>query len=85
MDGNIPVQVRLTNGADIFDSTYIDIPKHASDASGIQVPYNVIFMNAAPKLGNYWVEASCSVALSATEFVYLSGSNDGTVKSMSCL
>lgn len=85
INNEVTVQVRLTNGADIFDSACIDIPVYPSSVPGMQNPYNIIFMNASPKVGQYWVEASCPLSLSSTEYVYLRGSHTGDVKSMSCL
>lgn len=85
INNNVTVQVRLTNGTDIFDSAYIEIPVYQSAVPGMQVPYNIIFMNASPKVGSYWVEASCFQNLTSTEYVYLAGTGTGNVKSMSCL
>lgn len=85
VNNNITVEVRLTDGTNIFDSAYIDIPVNPEATPGIQVPYNIIFMNASPLEGRYWVEASCYMGLTATEYVYLDGFGTGNIKSMSCL
>jgi hypothetical protein len=79
------VGVRLIGINEIFDSVYIAIPVNPANTPGIQVPYNIIFMNATPKEGHYVVEASCQRALTSTQYVYLGGSATGNVKSMSCL
>lgn len=85
INNEVTVQVRLTNGADVFDSAYIEIPVYASAVPGMQVPYNIIFMNASPKVGRYWIEANYYQSLTSTEYVFLAGTGTGNVKSMSCL
>lgn len=85
INNNVTVEVKLTNGINIFDSAYIEIPVYQAAVPGMQVPYNIIFMNASPKESRYWVEASCRQSLTSTEYVYLAGTSTGNVKSMSCL
>ena len=85
INNEVTVEVKLTDGVNTFDSAYIEIPVYQAAVPGMQVPYNIIFMNANPKVGNYWVEANCYQSLQSTEYVYLAGTGTGNVKSMSCL